>query len=296
MGKHAYLILAHSQFELLSLLVQSLDDVRNDIYIHLDKKVGERPSLSTYWARLFWVDDPVDVRWGDVSVVEAELKLFASAHRGGSYTYYHLLSGVDLPLKSQDYIHEFFDKHQGKEFVGFSQEAGLAESIIRKVQRRHLFADSFRETSGLKGMCKRIVRAVYIRLQELGSIKRNEGVRFAKGTQWVSVTDACVQGLLAYFDKEGLGMYQDTFCSDEIFLQTYLINSPLAGNIYDLEDEARGCLRHIGWAENKLADFTEQDLPALRRSQALFARKFNEKDKALLRAVLELSNQTEKYS
>lgn len=38
MEKHAYLIAAHSQFELLKKLIVLLDDERNDIYIHVDQK------------------------------------------------------------------------------------------------------------------------------------------------------------------------------------------------------------------------------------------------------------------
>ena len=41
MGKHAYLIIAHNQFSLLTKLLKCLDDERNDIYIHIDKKVKE---------------------------------------------------------------------------------------------------------------------------------------------------------------------------------------------------------------------------------------------------------------
>lgn len=37
--KHAYLILAHNDPKVLELLVRLLDDSRNDIYIHVDKKV-----------------------------------------------------------------------------------------------------------------------------------------------------------------------------------------------------------------------------------------------------------------
>ena len=34
-NKHAYLIMAHNNFSLLSLLLQLIDDVRNDIYIYI---------------------------------------------------------------------------------------------------------------------------------------------------------------------------------------------------------------------------------------------------------------------
>lgn len=36
--KHAYLIVAHNEFELLKLLIASLDDERNDIYVMVDAK------------------------------------------------------------------------------------------------------------------------------------------------------------------------------------------------------------------------------------------------------------------
>ena len=36
--KHAYLILAHSQFNQLAFLVSLLDYQDNDIFIHIDKK------------------------------------------------------------------------------------------------------------------------------------------------------------------------------------------------------------------------------------------------------------------
>ena len=33
--------MAHNNFDLLSLLLQLIDDARNDIYIHIDKKVKD---------------------------------------------------------------------------------------------------------------------------------------------------------------------------------------------------------------------------------------------------------------
>lgn len=36
--KHAYLVMAHNEPELLCKLLGCLDDERNDIYLHLDQK------------------------------------------------------------------------------------------------------------------------------------------------------------------------------------------------------------------------------------------------------------------
>lgn len=38
MGKHEYLIMAHSDWDLLSKLLKCIDDGRNTIFIHIDKK------------------------------------------------------------------------------------------------------------------------------------------------------------------------------------------------------------------------------------------------------------------
>ena len=35
---HAYLIIAHNEFDILKKTIQMIDDERNDIYIHIDKK------------------------------------------------------------------------------------------------------------------------------------------------------------------------------------------------------------------------------------------------------------------
>ena len=52
--KHAYLIIAHHEFEVLEKLVQSLDDVRNDIYIHFDRKLKSLPAFIIRYAGLYF--------------------------------------------------------------------------------------------------------------------------------------------------------------------------------------------------------------------------------------------------
>ena len=36
--KHAYLIIAHNEWEILHTLLTMLDDERNDIYLHIDRR------------------------------------------------------------------------------------------------------------------------------------------------------------------------------------------------------------------------------------------------------------------
>lgn len=282
--KHAYLILAHNEFSILERMLSALDDSRNDIFIHFDKKLSKRPSFATKRSGLFVLENRVDVRWGDVSVVEAEYALFEAASTHSEYGYYHLLSGVDMPLKSQDEIHRFFEENRGKEFIGFNQGDNSLH-IDRKVNRYHLYAKHFRPSRKLGSLYRKAIRAIVIRLQYLLHIRRNENICFKKGTQWISVTDEFVKHML-FHKQDVLKMYQKTFCSDEIFAQTLCWNSCFRDKIFDINNEGRGCMRKIGWKNNQLKDWENNDYDELIKSDALFARKFNSKNLDIVNLII----------
>ena len=281
--KHAYLILAHHEFALLQTLIGCLDDARNDIYVHVDGKVRELPELHAQQARLTVLERRVDIRWADYSMVEAEFALFAAALKDGPHAYYHLLSGVDLPLKSQDHIHAFFEQHAGKEFIGYTLTQ-MTPEIVRKVQRWHLFPGDFKNKSTLK----RALRAFWIRVQELFGYKRNRRVDFKKGSQWVSVTDKMVR---CFLDNRSWAqkVFTHTFCSDEMVFQTLCWQSPMRFALYNTTDDGKGCMRAIGWRDGELKDWSAADYEALAASPALFARKFNSSDMEFIQRIVALS-------
>ena len=286
--KHAYLILAHNEPELLSLLVERLDDVRNDIYIHFDRKLSILPDIKTQHAGLYILKDRVDVRWADVSMLEAEYKLFhAVVDSGCEYRHHHLISGVDLPLKNQDYIHSFFAQHQGKEFVGLHQRP-MNSHADRALHYWHPFTRSFRG-SGCVFAIKRILRYLVVQTQVLLGIRRNTTIPFHKGGQWVSITRELIDYLLEQEDR-AFTIFSRTFGADEYFVPTLIWDTPFMERLFDATDESRGAMRYIGWrADGQLIDFTSQDLPALQQAEYLFARKFNSRDKAFLQEILALS-------
>ena len=286
--KHAYLILAHNEPELLSLLVERLDDVRNDIYIHFDRKLSVFPDIKTLHAGLYILKDRVDVRWADVSMLEAEYKLFhAVVDSGCQYSHHHLISGVDLPLKNQDYIHSFFAQHQGKQFVGLHQRP-MKSHADRALHYWHPFTRSFRG-SGCVFAIKRILRYLVIQTQVLLGIRRNTTIPFHKGGQWVSITRELIDYLLEQEDR-AFTIFSRTFGADEYFVPTLIWDTPFMERLFDATDESRGAMRYIGWrADGQLIDFTSQDLPALQQTEYLFARKFNSRDKAFLQEILALS-------
>ena len=281
MSKHAYLILAHSDIPLLQILVTCLDDSRNDIYIHWDAKSGSIPQLNTEHSRLFMLTERVKVNWAGYSMVKAEYLLFKKAFANGPYAYYHLLSGADLPIKSQDYIHAECDRLDGTEFVGFSP--ATQTEIDFRVQHRFLFPEDFRT----KNILKRGLRFLFLKYQDVTHTRRTD-LTVKKGAQWCSLTHNFVEYLLEQeeFVKQ---LFTHTFCPDEMFIQTVIINSRFADRIKKADSEYECNMRFIKWEQGKLIPINEEDFPKMQNSNRWFARKFSGSNKSLLSLVVKLS-------
>lgn len=275
--KHAYLVLAHQDFKLLDKLVRSLDDERNDIYIHIDQKINVMPRVHTFYSKVLFVTNRVDANWGDYSLVEAELALFESSHKCGDYSYYHLLSGVDLPIKSQDYIHSFCENNNGKEFIGFANNASVNE-LKWRTQHYFVFCRNFKS----KNLFIRGIRAMLIKLQDLLRYKRSSE-QIKKGSQWCTVSCDFVDYILQN-KRRIYELFHHTYCPDELFIQTLCWNSDFRNRVYDLSDEFSGCRRFIKWENGELKPLTVNDMPEMRDSSSWFARKFTSLDKSLMDA------------
>ena len=72
MGKHAYLIMAHHQFEILEKTLQLLDDVRNDFFINIDSKTQsvdfEALKSKVRYSKIFFIDR-MSENWGGYSMI-----------------------------------------------------------------------------------------------------------------------------------------------------------------------------------------------------------------------------------
>ena len=250
MMKHAFLIIAHNEYPILEVLLSMLDDERNDIYLHIDKRAvalyQKIKGFKTKKAGFYLIEKSIKVYWGDISLVKAEYLLFETALKNGTYVYYHLLSGTDLPIKSQDYIHEFFHKNSGKEFVGFWQNAAHQRDLERKVFRYYFFTQRLKDKGNLLHEITSLIRNAVLALHKISNYRRKTTFEFKKGGQWVSITENAVSYLLQY-KSTILKRMKYTLCPDEIFIQTLLWNSPFREKMYCINDANIGCMRDIDW-------------------------------------------------
>ena len=295
MQKHAYLIMAHNEPQVFRSLLSLLDDGRNDLFVHIDRKAAiDDFEFVPQHSRICYVDR-LDVRWGGFSQIAAELTLMEKASSVRAYAYYHLLSGVDLPLRSQDEIHAFFDGQPvAKEYVGFAQYTDSA--WMDRARYFHPFVEQQKSGGRLFQKALRACDKVAVSAQKLLGVRR-ASVGFRKGPQWFSITDDLCRYVLN--QREMIEVrFKHISCVDEWFLQTLVYNHPTFWqHVYDATDEFGGCLRAIDWQRGSMlspytwgADSADDDI--LMQSGCLFARKFSTRYQWLVdRIVNRIQNQ-----
>lgn len=287
MGKHAYLILAHKNPSQLRLLLSLLDDERNDIYVHIDRKAAfcrkDMEGCCTKSAVEF-IEPRIRIAWGGVSIIRAEMALLKAATRT-THSYYHLLSGLDLPVKPQDFIHDFFDANDGKEFLDLWEIQG---HTLNRVKYFTLFPEGshFFLTNLLNHAFKFILRSL--------GLEMNKGVEFRQGSQWFSITHGCAQYIVDSADWIDKVFSHSCIC-DEIFIPTVLQRSEYKDKLYKSvcsvgHENTCANMRFIDWSRGPSIRhpwvFTIQDFDMLKSTPCLWARKFDEGvDAAIIKKV-----------
>lgn len=283
--KHAYLIIAHNEPNILQTLVNLIDDERNDIFIHIDSKAefSDFNNIKANHSNLIFTER-ISCNWGDISLVQCEYILIETAYRTGSYSYYHLLSGVDLPIKTQNQIHNFFWKNQGKEFIGYATGKNTDKDIKNRISFYYYLIPYLNSKNILLKKISRYFLKYFTYIQKKLRVKRHKNIEFKKGCEWFSITGNLVKHLIEN-KKRILSLYNHSFCSDELFLQTEVWNSPFKNNLYNVSDEFEGCMRYIDWNRGKPYVWKLRDLEELKNSDKLFARKFSSKNYDIIKEI-----------
>lgn len=274
---HAFMIIAHRQFDLLAKLITALDDERNDIFVHIDAKVRdfdfEKFKVLPKRSRIYFTPR-IGVTWGDFSQVKCELILLAEVDKmqksGRAYDYVHLISGADLPIKSNNQIHAFFKENNGLQFVHFTDDKATKESENR-IRYYHLFRRR-------RNLFTKILAQIALRVQMLCGVNRlkNKNIKVQKGCNWFSITGAFA-AYIAQASKPLEKIFRFSYCGDEVFVQTALVNSPFADDIYmkNCGNNHLACARLIDWQRGNPYVFKMQDFDLIKNSPAMFARKFD---------------------
>lgn len=264
--KFAYLLLVHKNPRQLQQLVDSLSEDDTVFVIHVDKKTDETTfkKLLTTYRNVFFCPKRKDVKWGGFSQIEATLELirtlFAEVKEIPDYV--HLMSGQDFPIKSNKYIFNFFKKNNGLNFMEFEAlpYIGWKDGGMDRILH-HWQVDTIGATESLKLQSTQQTHEFFPDIIPYG------------GSQWWSLTGDCIKRIYkeCYPGNRLYDFYKHTFCPDEMFFQTILLNSAIKDTVVNNN------LRKIDWTgKEQPAIFKLKDRERLLNSPRLFARKFDE--------------------
>lgn len=272
--KHAYLILAHNEFDVLRRLVLALDSTSNDIYVHIDKRIKTLPSLHADVSSLHIIEDRVKSFWGDVSLAEAELNLLAAAIKNGPYDYYHIISGTHFPVKKLPVIESYFLAKEGSSVMMPMDTS--REEIEMKMGKRHFFlrhlVDKRKWLKGIYHFCWLTV--LHFQKKRVGDVSFVTG----KASQWCSLTDAAALALV-YSRAQIIENYKHSFCCDEFFVRSFLEKQGLP-IIFDNQ------FCYIDFVNTAPRTLNGADYDMLVKGPFLFARKMSSKQNELVDKLL----------
>jgi hypothetical protein len=265
MTRIAILILVHKNEEQVNRLIKHLSK-DFDIYVHIDK----RSSVNIIKAENVFVYKKYKAYYCSFNIVKATLVLLKNAYKK-NYDRYILISGQDLPIKTNDQIKHFF-KNNNNEYVhnekvpttfwegrGFEHVNRYYPNILSREK----------ESKFLKAI-DNINTKFFNFIATI--IKRPIDYTFYGGSQWFRISNNCVKEIFNFIehDKKYLKRYEHTHDSDEMFFQTIICNVKGLKIISDP-------LCYMDWSlpKERKRTFIEEDHGRIIKSNALFARKFD---------------------
>ncbi len=295
MAKIAYLILAHENPKHLGRLIERLSSPSAACFVHVDKKSPAGAFTHVRGENVHFTRKRKAVHWGDYSIVEATVLLLRAALAyEPRLERFVLLSGADYPLRSTDYIDEFFDQHRDAEFMTLvpmpSEEQHKPLSWLTRYKPRpgsHNVNVLVRKALVRCGAIPR-ERDFRARLQDL--------VPYGGSTWWALSRRAC-EYILDFIEQkpEVVKFFKHTHCPDEMLFHTVLGNSEFQHRILPevtYADWTAGGASPALISERHLDSFS----PARRArsgvgegsGEALFARKFSDESTEIAERLREL--------
>jgi hypothetical protein len=270
---HAVLITAYKDYPSLLRLVRRLDRGFFKTYIHIDRRSrisrSERAELSRHGATII---NNRFVRWGSISHLLAIMDLLRLATAEADVDYIHIISGQDYPLVDAE---TFRSRCDGRIFMNFEPVGDSSDYIKDRYRLRNYFY-FLQLGSRVVNQVARVLDPPSRWLQTRLGVRRTSFGPFEtlhKGMVWMSFPTTAATALLRDpVAMDFLHAIRTAYVAEEIFFQTYFLNSDMRASI--VNDD----LRYTDWKRRNgstPAFLDESDLGSVLRSNALFARKMS---------------------
>lgn len=270
--KQGILITAYKNFDQLFEMIQWFDK-NFAIYIHIDKKrTLSKPMLSKIQSHptVVMVSSEFSVNWGGINHLKSILHLASEGLKNPEIGTFHLITGQDHPIRSNAQFHEFFRKNRDSDFL---ENFKMPSKAWRNGGMDRIIYYNFYDVLNAKknlALIQRLVR-MQARLGLKRKLSKHLPPLYGGSTYW-SLSRATLSYVIAYSRKDDLLLkrLKHTFCAEEIYFQTVVMNSENASRV------VKNNLRFIIWEKRHgsiPAILDETDFDNIMEAEAFFIRK-----------------------
>ncbi len=279
--RHAIMILAHGNMEVVEKTLSIMDDYRFDFYIHVDKKSKGDFSYLVKLCKHSTVSltERLPIYWGDSNMLLAHLNLMKAAS-AKNYDYYHMISGSDLPLVTPDEFCEYFEQAKGKEFI---HQWGKDEADDKRIQWRCHYRYPFlrylnRARSPLVVKLEKLLFMRILRIPRKNVFPAS--FRLYVSEDWYSFTGKFVEYILKNTELLYKNFLGGIHVAEVAFISLLLNNPEFAPSHSD------EYTRYIDWVRGNPYIWKKSDYNELIHAPGVFARKFSpETDRMIIQML-----------
>lgn len=263
--KVAHLILTYTPPELSERLIKRLSNPQFHFYIHVDKKTNIKPYLYLrQFPNVFFINDREDVRWAGYNTIKATFRCIKEIVATGlNYDYINFISGQDYPVKSAEYMINFFENNKGKQFIEYESIEDEWIEALPRITRYHFANTNFRGKYRLENLIN-----FFLPKRKLPDNLKPYG----KAMFWMLTSD-CAKYVVNYVEHNSQleRFFHFTWGSDEFVFQTVLMNSVYKDQLVNND------YRYIDWSGGGSHPkiLNADDYEAIKNTDDLFARKFD---------------------
>lgn len=304
--KVCFVVLAHHQPTVFHRLLRALSGPGRDIVVHIDRKADIEPFRNIAGPAVRFVPDRRSVYWGGWSLTKAIMGSLSFALKASDADYYILLAGTDFPIRPMPELRRQLEDTYPQSLINhYPLVPGIwGYGLIDRYQlidlKTMLVDDRAPAPPNLEVRLR--LRERVVRLErEMGAHhgpRDTSWIRFFAGSSRWCLTREAARYTVGYYgsgESRPLRRYLATCAnSDEIFVQTALLNSPLrdrcagydetevseifAGRRAPLANERTVYLHYIDWSAEREdpAILVDSDFDRLASSGRFFASKFIE--------------------
>jgi hypothetical protein len=280
--KQALLIAAHKDFDHLLDIFTHFSGGNFEFYVHINKKSIVEPDIMQKIranGNVKFISNKYSIRWGGLNLLKTIHLLAEEALKNREITFFHFISGQDMPVKESSYFENTLDRN--KDYLEYFKLP--AECWKYGGMDRLELYNLYDVINGEKYLgLIRFLHSLQLRMNFKRPIGKNIPGLYG-GSTWWSLTRETLQYVIDYTrnDTTLINRMKYSFGADEMYFQTVVMNSACSENVIN------DSLRYVWFTESGHSGVLDKShFPSIKSSNKLFARKFDSAASKELKSML----------